>query len=72
MDVGIQYHGCWYLIQMDVGMDGGMTGTPAACNLHAQEASRHGYTNTINTEAGCYSCALYCYYYSICMLCTNC
>ena len=29
-------------INIDVRMDGGTTGTPAICNLHAREASRNG------------------------------
>ena len=33
-------------------MDGGTTGTPAVCNLHAQEASRDGYASMTHTEAG--------------------
>ena len=37
---------------MDVGMDGGMTGTPAVCNLHVREVSRDGYASTTYTEAG--------------------
>ena len=37
---------------MDVGMDGGTTGTPAICNLPAREASRNGYTSTTHIEAG--------------------
>ena len=30
---------------------GGMTGTPAVCYLHAQEASCDGFTSTTYTEA---------------------
>ena len=33
-------------------MDGGTTGTPAVCNLHAREASRDGYPSVTHTEAG--------------------
>ena len=39
-------------INIDVGMDGGTTGTPAVCNLHAREANRDGYPSMTHTEAG--------------------